>query len=129
MIVFREIIGGITNAYYLNPFFQYDLFSKQDDNLSVRLDLITAFAANSDTTPSGESFYGVETDLTLYYREPNYGVDLSAGFYFPGSAFNGVEGRPRYANVSDLTGRTGVYDSAVGANPAYTLRGRFFWAF
>lgn len=129
MIMFREIIGGITNAYYLNPFFQYDLFSKQDDNLGVRLDLITAFAANSDTTPSGESFYGVETDLTLYYREPNYGADLSAGFYFPGSAFNGVEGRPRYANVSDLTGRTGVYDSAVGANPAYTLQGRFFWAF
>jgi uncharacterized protein (TIGR04551 family) len=129
MIMFREVIGTVTNATYFNPFFQYDLFSKQDDNLGIRLDLITAFAADAATTPSGDGFYGVETDLTLYYREPNYGADISAGFYFPGSAFDAREGRQVDPTIRELTGNNNTYDRDVSANPAYTLQGRFFWAF
>ncbi|MFT6629899.1 MAG: hypothetical protein ACJA1R_003182, partial [Flavobacteriales bacterium] len=129
MLMFREVTGTITNAAYLNPFFQYDLFSKQDDNLSLRLDIITAWALNAETTPSGKSFFGLETDITLSYREPTYGADLSAGFYFPGAVFDGVEGRPRATAVRQATGREANYASDRNANPAYTLQARFFWAF
>ncbi|MCB9532072.1 MAG: hypothetical protein H6700_09925, partial [Myxococcales bacterium] len=128
-IMFREVIGTITNAAYFNPFFSYDLFSKQDDNLGLRLDLISALALQPDATPSGESFYGVETDVTVYYREPQYGADIMAGMYIPGAAFNGVEGRPRITNVARLLQEPGAYERDYDATTAWTLQGHFYWAF
>lgn len=128
-IMFREIIGTITNAIYVNPFFQYDLFAKQDDTLGMRLDLIGGFAANPDVTPSGDGFYGVETDLTLFWREPRFGTDLTAGLYIPGSAFDGVAGRRRISSVANTLGVNSVYEDGVSAGTAWTVQGRFFWAF
>ncbi len=129
-IMFREVIGTVTNAIYVNPFFRYDLFSKQDDTLGARLDLITAFAANSEATPSGEGFYGVETDLTIFYREPRYGADIMAGLYLPGSAFDGLRGNTRMPQVANALPRlTANYEADEDATPAWTLQGRFFWAF
>ena len=135
MIMFREIIGTVTNAMYFAPFVQYDLFAKQDDVIGLRLDVITAMAANSRTTPSGESWYGIETDMSLYYREPRYGADLSFGLYMPGGAFDGRNGRQRLtspvgANVS-ISENTYNCDSDICANAtmATSLQGRFFWAF
>ncbi len=128
-IMFREVIGTITNAVYVNPFFQYDLFAKQDDTLGARLDLIGGFAMNPDATPSGNGFYGIETDLTIYYREPRYGADIMAGVYIPGSAFNGEAGNSRLSSVSRALNLPTVYAENVSADPAWTLQGRFFWAF
>ena len=128
-IMFREVIGTITNAIYVNPFFRYDLFSKQDDTLGARLDLITAFAHQSGSTPSGEGFYGIETDLTIFYREPRYGADIMAGLYLPGGAFDGRSGNARMPEVANALGVGQSYDSDVDATPAWTLQGRFFWAF
>lgn len=133
MIMFREVIGTVTNAIYVNPFFRYDLFSKRQDSLGLRLDVIGAMAANPAMTPSGKSFYGAEGDLTVFYRQARYGADLSAGIFLPGNAFNGVEGRPRYQGVQnylgDQYGSTYLDGEAVGAKPAIALQGRFFWAF
>jgi len=128
-LMFREVIGTITNAVYLAPFFQYDLYSKRDDALGVRLDVITGFAMNPDVTPSGNGFYGVETDVTVYWREPRFGTDIMAGLFIPGNAFNGVTGRRRIPNVNTILRQSAVYDSDVRATPAWTLQGRFFWAF
>jgi hypothetical protein len=129
MIMFREVVGTITNAVYFNPFVDYALFSKQDDTLGVRFDAISALALNAETTPSGESFYGVETDLSVYYHEPRYGADLTGGFFLPGSVFDGVDGRRRIPTISNLLGEAAVYDEDVNATPAWTVQGRFFWAF
>ena len=128
-IMFREIIGTITNAIYVNPFFRYDLFSKQDDTLGARLDLITAFAHEGGSTPSGEGFYGVETDLTIFYREPRYGADIMAGLFLPGSAFDGLSGNARMPEVANALGVSQSYENNEDATPAWTLQGRFFWAF
>jgi uncharacterized protein (TIGR04551 family) len=128
-IMFREIVGAITNAVYFNPFFQYDLFAKQNDTLGVRLDLVSAIAVNPETTPSGESWYGLETDVSVYWREPRFGTDLTAGFFLPGTVFDAVEGRPRLTTTGSLLGRQAPYDSDTSATPAWTVQGRFFWAF
>ena len=133
MIMFREVIGTVTNALYLNPFFQYDLFSKRNDTLGLRIDLIGAVAANAEATPSGQGFYGAEGNLTIYYRQPRYGVDLSTALFLPGNAFNAVEGRPRFANhegyLGDSYGSTYLNGEASRAKPATSLQARFFWAF
>lgn len=133
MIMFREIIGTVTNALYLNPFFQYDLFSKRADSLGLRVDLIGAVAANAASTPSGRGFYGAEGNLTIYYRQPRYGVDVAAALFLPGNAFNAVEGRPRFQNaqhyLGDSVGSTYLSGEAARAKLATTLQARFYWAF
>lgn len=129
MLMFREVVGSITNAIYFNPFFQYDLFAKQDDALGVRLDIISGQALNAETTPSGQGWYGLETDLSLFWREPRFAADVTGGFFLPGSVFDAVEGRPRLTTVGNLLGRTGPFDADKNATPAWTVQGRFFWAF
>lgn len=133
MIMFREVIGTVTNALYLNPFFQYDLFSKRADSLGLRLDLITAVAANAAATPSGKGFYGVEANLGAYYRAPRFGADISGGIFLPGNAFDAVEGRPRTANYDSYlggsVGSTYLSGESKRAKPATTVQARFYWAF
>lgn len=131
MIMFREIIGTITNAVYVNPFVQFDLFTPQDDKLGIRLDLIAGGALDPATTPSGERFYGVETDISLYWREPRYGADITAGLFIPGAAFDGTPGRPRLTSVGRFLNRQERYtvEDSPAATAAWTLQGRFFWAF
>jgi uncharacterized protein (TIGR04551 family) len=131
MIMFREIVGGISNAAYLNPFFKYDLYAKQNDVLGVRLDVISAIALNPDATPSGDSFYGVEANLGAYYRQPRYGVDLSTGVFIPGSAFRADTGRQRLPAYTNFTGDDPTISDGedTRAKAAFTLQARFFWAF
>ena len=100
-----------------------------EGDVGARLDLITAFAANAEATPSGEGWYGLETDLTIFYREPRYGADIMAGLFVPGSAFDGIEGNPRIPGVRSALNVGPLYDSAINATLAWTLQGRFFWAF
>lgn len=133
MIMFREVIGTVTNAIYINPFFQYDLFSKRNDTLGVRLDLITAIAANAEATPSGNGFYGVEGNLSAFYRQPRYGADVAVALFLPGNAFNAVEGRPRFNGIDsylgDGVGSTYLSGETGNAKPATSVQARFFWAF
>jgi uncharacterized protein (TIGR04551 family) len=133
MIMFREVIGAVTNAYYINPYFSFDFLAKQNDILGARFDLITATAVDSELTPSGEGFYGVEADAALYYREPRYSADLSFGYYVPGAAFNGKTGRERLDSVVAIyEGRDGfasTYGSDVTAGNAWTVQSKFNWAF
>ncbi|TVR04795.1 MAG: hypothetical protein EA398_01075 [Deltaproteobacteria bacterium] len=129
MLMFREIIGTVTNAVYANPFLAYDFFSTQEDVFGLRTDLMFAFAMDSSTTPSGEGFYGVEADLQLYYREPRYGADLTFGLFFPGSAFNAVPGRQRMQSWRDNLGASPTFVDNRSARPAAAMQARLFWAF
>ncbi len=130
-IMFREIIGTITNAWYINPYFQYDLFSKFNDVLGARLDVIAAGALVPGVTPSGNGFYGVELDFGAYYRQPRFSADLSFGVFLPGNAFNGVRGRSRLSSVTEYYGNSvfDQYAEDVRAKASATLQGRFFWTF
>jgi uncharacterized protein (TIGR04551 family) len=129
MIMFREVIGTVTNAYYFNPFFQYDLFARDQSTLGVRLDLIAGMAMKAESTPSGNGFYGVETDLGFFYQEARFMTDITAGFYVPGSAFDGQTGRPRLNSVDTVLQLGNIYEQDVAATPAWTVQGRFMWAF
>lgn len=129
VLLFREIIGAVSNATYFNPFISYDFFAKQEDVFGVRFDLVTALAVESSVTPSGSSFYGVETDLQFYYREPRYGADLTFGLLFPGRAFNAVAGRQRLDLHREVFGTDPLFLEDRSAKPAAALQARFFWAF
>lgn len=89
LILFREVIGTVTNAIYIKPYVAYDFFESPDDTLGIRLDLLYAQALQPEGTPGGEAFLGFETDLRLYYHSKSgFRFDLETGLLLPGGAFN-----------------------------------------
>jgi uncharacterized protein (TIGR04551 family) len=90
LILFREVIGGVTNAVYIKPWIAYDLFEGPEDTLGFRLDLQYAQALEPLATPGNSSFLGFEADVRAYFYDTAAGfkLDVEMGFLLPGGAFN-----------------------------------------
>lgn len=128
-IMFREIIGTITNAIYFNPFFQYDFFTAQTNAMGARIDLIYALAPKPEVTPGGDAGIGLEADAAVYYQGENYRASVSGGVFFPFGAFNGETGRARIPAVADFWELNNAYEEAIDAEEAWTLQFHLMWAF
>lgn len=96
LILFREVIGTVTNAFYVKPYIEYDLFSSVEDSLGARLELMYAQALEPEATPGCDptdpegcdAFLGLEADVRVFYEEKGrFNLDLEAGFLLPGAAF------------------------------------------
>lgn len=129
MIMFRELIGTITNTIYFDPYVQYNFFTAQNNALGFRFDAIYAMAANADVTPGGESSIGLELDLMLYYVAENYQATASYGLLFPFEAFDGVVDRARIPAVRDFWNLENTYEADIDASLAHTLQFHLMWAF
>ncbi len=93
MIMFREVIGTITNAWYAKPYVRYDLFDSPDGAIGGRLDVIVAGAMEKDAYPGDEMFLGTEIDAKIFIEDTNkFYADLAFGLFIPGAAFNLEEG-------------------------------------
>ncbi len=127
MLLFRELIGAVTNAMYFNPWVQFDFFSRNKDSLGLKFGSIYARAVEAEATPSGEANLGLEFDTTLFYEEHNkYKADISYGLLVPMAAWDAVEGRTRY-NYPGTSNNTFTADDAREAELAHTIQARMFW--
>lgn len=90
LILFREVIGAVTNAVYIKPWIAYDLFEGRENTFGFRLDLMYAQALEAKATPGDSSFLGFEADLRAYFYDKGAGFkfDLEFGFLLPGGAFD-----------------------------------------
>lgn len=89
LILFRQVIGGVTNAVYVKPWVGYTLFDSGDTRLTTRLDVLYAAAARPSGTPGRGKHYGVEIDGSVGLEMPaGFGLDLSAGVLLPMSALD-----------------------------------------
>lgn len=81
LILFRELIGTVTNATYLKPSLAYDL----TDRLKFRAASIISFANVPVATPGNGNMYGVELDGDLGYHNDDEGffAGISYGVFFP----------------------------------------------
>ncbi len=110
LLLFREVIGTVTNAIYIKPWVSYDLFDSPEDTLGIRLDLLYAQALEPEATPGNEAFLGFESDLKLFFHnKAGFMLDVEAGLLIPGGAFN-------YRPVDNANDRD--------ATLAFTLQGR-----
>ncbi len=117
LLLFREVIGAVTNAVYAKPTIAYDLFEGSDDSLGGQLDVITAWPLEPSATPGRGDWYGVEFDLSLFYQAAKrFRMDLAWGTLIPGSAFDLVKGFNQA-------------DESRAAQFAMTIQGRFFILF
>lgn len=86
MLLFREILGTVSNATYFKPWAAFYFF----DSFSARVDAEYAFAMNRVSTLGNRRSYGIELDGALRYhdaREPIF-FQLQYGVMFPLGAFN-----------------------------------------
>lgn len=89
LILFRELIGGVTNAVYFKPYIGYDLVDESDEAWGFQLSAMYAFALEADQTPGNESPLGIEFDIELYIHEFNrFRLSMAYGVLFPLEAFD-----------------------------------------
>jgi len=109
MLMFREILGTVSNAAYFKPWAAFYFF----DNFSARIDTEYAMAVNPLSTLGRKRSYGIELDAALRYhdrREPIF-FQLQYGAMFPLGAFNRVraDGAPEDARaVQSVQAQLGI---------------------
>jgi uncharacterized protein (TIGR04551 family) len=119
MILFRHLIGAVTNAGYVKPFLQYDLTK----SIMFKIANVTSFALKPVATPGNSRMYGTEFDSDIGYSHNGFFVGLSYGVLFPLSALNHPAGLG-YGTDPD-TGKVNVGE----ASTAHTIQSRLVLAF
>lgn len=88
-ILFREIIGTVTDAVYLRPHVRARLIQARSGTLEASLAMITSWAVYAQSTPGGHRALGTELDPTLAYRSKDgFLAALEYGVLFPGAGFD-----------------------------------------
>ncbi|AKU91774.1 TIGR04551 family protein [Vulgatibacter incomptus] len=80
LILFREILGGVTDAIYVRPSIRYDITTGLDVNFAG----VYSQAAESVTTPTQSRPLGVELDTAInYLSDDGFVMSLAYGVLFP----------------------------------------------
>lgn len=84
LILWRHLVGAVTNAAYAKPFLQYDLAK----SIMFKLANVTSFALKPVSTPGNGTLYGTEFDADLGLSTSRIFAGISYGVLFPFSAMN-----------------------------------------
>ncbi len=76
-ILFREVIGSVTNAFYFKPSYDRVFYASGDWQVGGGLSLLAAFASIPEGTPGGKRALGVEAGMDLFVKWNNH-VSLKA---------------------------------------------------
>ncbi|MBN2575675.1 MAG: TIGR04551 family protein [Deltaproteobacteria bacterium] len=115
-ILYRRILGTISNAIYLKPSIAYwlDLDSKKEREIGFSGAVVYSLAPVPVATPGNSLNYGVEMDLALQYRNlrENVFAGFTWGVFWPMAALT----RPRVDASAPL------WSSPEDANAAQVVR-------
>jgi uncharacterized protein (TIGR04551 family) len=86
LILFRRILGAVSNATYFKPGVSYDII----DNFSARVDIMYALANRPVAYPGNSYNLGLEIDAALMYKneEEGFYAGLVYGVLFPFGALS-----------------------------------------
>lgn len=118
MILFRRILGTVTDAVYLRPSVRYDLL----DGLGAQLSMVYASAVYQASTRGKSHPLGLELDLDLFwFFMDKLHAGLSYGILFPLSGLD---------HLGDDMARGGTGTAAdTGADIAHRILFRLVFAF
>ena len=107
-ILWRYLIGAVTNAVYVKPFLQYDLTK----SIMFKVANVTSVALRPVATPGNARMYGTEFDGDLGYSSGRMFAGISYGVLFPLGAMahpanTPGQGGPGYMWSADGTSNTG----------------------
>ena len=87
MILFRELMGAVTNATYLKPSASYDITGQIKGSLAS----IISLANQPIATPGNSTFYGVELNADVSYTSGAFSAGIAYGVLFPLAALSHPE--------------------------------------
>ena len=121
LILWRHLVGAVTNAAYVKPFLQYDLTK----SIMFKVSNVSSFALKQVATPGNSLMYGTEFDGDLGYASDRVYVGLSYGVLFPFGAM---------AHPADDTNAGGPgfgysLDNQKDADTAHVIQSRFVLTF
>jgi uncharacterized protein (TIGR04551 family) len=91
-ILFRRILGTVSNAIYFKPSVAYwlDLDSRREQDVGISGSIIYSIAPVPVSTPGNSMNYGVELDLGLHYRNQRENIFAGAtwGVFWPMAALS-----------------------------------------
>jgi uncharacterized protein (TIGR04551 family) len=117
LILWRHLVGAVSNAAYVKPFIQYDVTR----SITFKLANVTSFALHKESTPGDSRIYGTEFDGDLGYAGNGMFLGISYGVLFPLNAM----GHP--AELAAYT--SGALTNTGSASTAHTIQSRFVLAF
>jgi uncharacterized protein (TIGR04551 family) len=115
LILFRELLGTVTNAAYAKPFMSYEL----TPSLLLKVANVTAFAMKTVSTPGNSRIYGTEFDADIGYANNGFFAGASYGVFFPLGAMD----HP-FDEGSSGPGFNYPLDNAGDAGNAHTIQFR-----
>lgn len=124
LILFRNVIGSVTNAVYYNPYVSAAFLD--NDKLRLDFDAILSHAWDKEGTPNGDSpWLGLEFDAAVrYIHLEMFHAALEGGILFPFGGLDGREGEPKLTPVNGP-----LFDENTSAGVAWTVQFKFFWKF
>jgi uncharacterized protein (TIGR04551 family) len=84
LILFRELLGAVSNAAYLRPHVEYQLTK----GLTGRVQNVTSAALEAVATPGNQRMWGTEFDFDLAYQSNGFTIGGAYGVLFPLGAMN-----------------------------------------
>ncbi len=115
LILFREILGTITDAVYLRPHAHVAIVRAGTSRLELGAAAIVSWAMKAASTPGNASFLGVELDPELRYVAAGFTAGLQYGVFLPGPAWD--------------RGASSEGDTTLDARPAQALRLRLTFVY
>ncbi|MCA9514608.1 MAG: hypothetical protein KC635_06690 [Myxococcales bacterium] len=92
LILFRQVLGTITNTVYFKPWIARDLLRMDGGTLTARLDVLYAMAAVPEGTPGDGRSWGVEVDGRLGLKlDMGLETTLAAGVLIPLDALDNAD--------------------------------------
>lgn len=97
LILFRRVIGTVTNAYYLKPHMEATFLDRNEYKLRLDVDTIVSRAFDMGGTPAGDnSWLGVEVDTAFrFFLKDSFHAGIHGGLLFPLQGMGARVDRPR----------------------------------
>ena len=126
LILWRHLIGAVTNAGYVKPFLQYDVTK----SVSFKVANVSSFALKRVATPGNDVMYGTEFDGDLGYQSGGLFVGVSYGVLFPLGAMNHPQDDPTNGAIFGYGMDPVTMQSNIrSADTAHVIQSRFVLAF
>jgi uncharacterized protein (TIGR04551 family) len=122
LILFRELIGTVTNATYVRPRLEYDF----TERIGLRVQSVISFAHERVSTPGNGTMYGIEFDGDFGYRNGGFFTGVAYGVLFPlGALDHPGDLALDFPGTSTVQGRNSIGE----AKTAQTIQFRLGLAF
>jgi uncharacterized protein (TIGR04551 family) len=114
MILWRHLIGAVTNAAYAKPFVSYQITS----SIGFKVSNISSFALKPIATPGNSVMYGTEFNGDVGYQGSRIFAGFSYGVLFPFGALSHpatdpLDGGPGFGFGPDANGNRNTGDATT----------------